>query len=154
MLTLINYFLPQQLLCRLSDSVRGLVRRRESVTHYLDFLALLCEDCYRSLFPGSSLGRRSLALHTLALVLELLATSEPWSDVWREECTGKHAGALFYCLGDSYESNKELAATVLAAFPASALGFDVSHDRRIWEYERRKINEKKSISQLKSIFKA
>jgi hypothetical protein len=114
---------------RLNDSHRGILKKQEPIEPYLNFIRNLCINAYSALFPGSGLGRRSLALNTLVSVLDLLALQEPWCQVWADLCTKQHAQALLDCLSDTYETNKVLALNLIHSFPATSLGFDVSFNK-------------------------
>ncbi|KAF4521441.1 hypothetical protein B566_EDAN010598 [Ephemera danica] len=113
--------LLKKLLTRLESSLRGLQRRQETTSHYPQLVSDLCDVMFLGLFPGASLGRRSLSLHALTLLHEL--PGEPWSAVWATKFSSQNARALLDCLRDSYENNKQTALALLATFPAVALGF-------------------------------
>ncbi|GLV20132.1 THADA, partial [Carabus blaptoides fortunei] len=83
----------------------------EQKTQYEEFIVNLRDCIFESLFPGANFSRRVICLETLTLLKPiLLKLFSVENNLW----TRTEAEAILLCLGDSYESNKKLAASLLA----------------------------------------
>jgi hypothetical protein len=114
-----------QLLNRILDSYRALVRTKNSCEGYTTFVSYMCENAFSNLFPGSSICRRSFSLQVLCHIRDILVIEEPWTEVWNMQMTKENAEILLGCLSDTYDGNKKMALGLLKSFPAQVLSFDV-----------------------------
>lgn len=91
---------------------------------YFEFLLTLRKFSLENLFPGANFTRRTLSLQILFYTLEVL------DEFYRDESVGiwekRDLKIIISCLGDSYESNKEMAMEVLKLIPKQVLDLEDS----------------------------